>query len=100
MYSTGTAPPLLRPEIAAEILAAFFRYWSSLIEKYARIGLTLETVVIFVVGPTRSPTWDVATPDTPSMGEYTFVHSRLSLACSAAAFAASSCAFPASTAAL
>src|SRR5206468_393708 len=72
IYCTGSAPLFWRPAITAEILAAFWRYWFSLIEKYARIGSTLEMVVIFVVGPTRSPTWAVATPATPPMGQYTF----------------------------
>src|ERR1700747_701815 len=99
MYSTGTAAPLETPAITAEIRAALDRYWFSLMEKYARIGSTLEMVVILDVGPTRSPTCAVAIPATPSMGQYTLVQSRFSCACSPMALPASTCALAAASAA-
>ena len=45
-------------------------------------------MVSSVGGPTKSPTWVLAIPATPSIGEVTCVQSRLSLAPSTAAWAA------------
>ncbi len=68
MYCTGTVPGL-PVRISLEIAAAFPRYALSLMLKFTQIGFTWETVVIFVVVPTRSPICDLASPAMPSIGE-------------------------------
>ena len=50
-------------------LGAKLRKWLSLTLKYAQMGLTWETVAIFVAVPTRSPIWELAHPAMPSIGE-------------------------------
>ena len=67
------------------MLVAKRRYSFSLMPKLTRMGSTVETVVITVAVPTRSPTWDLAIPAIPSMGEVTFVQPRLRAAWSTAA---------------
>ncbi len=59
-------------------------YSCSLIGKKALIGSTCETEVKTELGPTRLPIWTCAIPAIPSTNEMTFVHSRLSSACSTA----------------
>ncbi len=56
--------------------------------KYAQMGSTWEIVVILVDVPTKSPTCEFELPATPSIGAYTFVHSRFSSALAWFAFAA------------
>ena len=49
------------------------------------MGSTCETDVKIELGPTRLPIWTCAIPAIPSNSDVTFVHSRLSSACSTAA---------------
>src|SRR5438093_1619761 len=51
------------------------------------MGSTVETAVIAVWGLTRSPTWTLAIPTMPSIGDTTLVQPRLRSACSTAASA-------------
>ena len=70
-------------------LATQARYSCSLGLKLTLMGSTCETVVMTVWRLTRSPTWDLATPAMPSIGETTFVQPRSSFAFSRAARALS-----------
>src|SRR5271154_240119 len=87
---------LTLPEIIPCTLEDTPRKALSLILKYAQIGLTWETVVIFVDVPTRSPIWEFDTPAMPSIGELTLVQARFNSAFFSLAFSANTCAAAAS----